>query len=70
MLSNNPNDFVNDVNQRYKTYKNALNRLISNGKRCYYNKILNENRSNPKKIWQTINLLHNSQKLKNQVEIT
>ena len=48
----------------------ALNRLISNAKRYYYNKILIENRSNPKKIWQTINILHNFQKLKNQVEIT
>ena len=70
MLSNNPNDLVNDVNQRYKTYRNALNRLVSNAKRYYYNKKLIENRSNPKKIWQTINILHNSQKLKNQVEIT
>ena len=70
ILINNPNDLVNDVNQRYKTYRNALNRLISNAKRYYYNKILIENRSNPKKIWQTINILHNSQKLKNQVEIT
>ena len=44
--------------------------MISNAKRYYYNKILIENRSNPKKIWQTIYILHNSQKLKNQVEIT
>ena len=70
ILSNNPNDLINDVNQRYKTYRDALNRLISNAKRYCYNKILVENRSNPKKIWQTINILHNSQKLKNEVEIT
>ena len=70
ILSNNPNDLINDVNQRYNTYKNALNRLISNAESYYYNKTLIENRSNPKKIWQTINILHNSQKLKNQVEIT
>ena len=70
ILSNNPNDLVNDVNQRYKTYRNALDRLITNAKRYYSNKILIEYRSNPKKIWQTINILHNSQKLKNQVEIT
>ena len=69
ILSNNSNDLVNDVNQRYKTYRNALNRLISKAKRYYYNKILIENRSNPKKIWKTINTPHNSQKLKNQVEI-
>ena len=61
---------VNYVNQRYKTCRNALNRLISNSKRYYHDKILVENKSNPKKIWQTINILHNSQKLKNQVEIT
>ena len=47
-----------------------LNRLISNAKRYHYNKILIENRSNPKNTWKTINILHNSQKLKNQVEIT
>ena len=70
ILSNNPNDLVNNVNQRYKTYRNASNHLTSNANRYYYNKILIENRSNPKKIWQTINILHNSQKLKNQVEIT
>ena len=69
ILSNNPNDLVNDVNQRYKTYRNALNRLISNAKRYYYNKILIENRSNSKKIWQTINILHNSQKQKNQARL-
>ena len=51
MLSNNPNDSVNDVNQKYKTYRNAFNRLTSNAKRYYYDKILIENRSNPKKIW-------------------
>ena len=28
ILSNNPDDLVNDVNQRCKTYRNALNRLI------------------------------------------
>ena len=61
---------INDANQRYETNRNALNRLIGNATRCYYNKILIENRSNPKKIWQTINILHNSQKLKNHVEIT
>ena len=33
ILSNNPNDLVNDVKKRYKTYRNALNRLISNAKR-------------------------------------
>ena len=70
ILSTSPNDSFNDVYQRYKTYRNALNRLITNVKRYYYNKILIENRNNPKKIWQTINLLHNSQKHKDQVEIT
>ena len=42
ILSNNPNDLVNDVNQRYKTYRNALNRLISNTKRYYFTETLNE----------------------------
>ena len=58
ILSNNPNDLINDVNQRYKAYRNALNRLMANGKRHYYNKILIENGSNPKKIWQTISILY------------
>ena len=58
ILSNNPNDLINDVNQRYKAYRNALNRLIANAKRHYYNKILNENGSNSKKIWQTISILY------------
>ena len=70
ILSINPNDLVNDVNHSYKTYRNALNLLISKAKRYYYNKLLIENRINSKKIWQNITILHNSQKLKNQVEIT
>ena len=71
ILSTYPNDSFNDVYQRYKAYWNALNRLITNSKRYryFYNKILVENRSNPKKIWQTIDLLHSSQKQKDQDEI-
>ena len=29
ILSNNPNDLINDVNQRYKTYRNVLNHLVT-----------------------------------------
>ena len=70
ILSSHPRDSINDVNQRLKTYQNASNRLVINAQKAYYiKKILIENRSNPKKIWQTINFQHIFQKLKDQVEI-
>ena len=62
---------MNDVNQRFKTYRNASNRFVISAQKAYYiKKILIENRSNSKMIWQTINFLLIFQKLKNQVEIT
>ena len=50
VLRNNPRDLIVEVEQRFKNYRNALNRLISVAKREYCNKIFIVNKSNPRTI--------------------
>ena len=39
----------------YKLYRNKLNKIVKNAKRCYYSNFIYQHRSNVKKIWQIIN---------------
>ena len=47
------------LKERYKTYRNTLNRVIRQSKRNYSHKILDENKGNSKTTWDVINELVN-----------
>ena len=58
-----PNNYQFD---KYKKYRNVLNRAIEGAKRNYYNKIVTEEKHNSEKLYQTINKIC---KLKNSKRI-
>ena len=39
------------LTEKYKAYRNALNRLLRLAKRNYYHSVLNEHKSNSQKVW-------------------
>ena len=41
----------------YRSQINAVTRVIRQRKRNYYDEIINENQSNPKKLWKVLNQL-------------
>ena len=43
--------------EKYKAYRNALNRLLRLAKRNYYHSVLNEHKGNSQKVWQVVNEL-------------
>ena len=48
----NSDDLV--LTEKYKAYRNALNRLLRLAKRNYYHSVLNEHKGNSQKIWQVV----------------
>ena len=40
--------------EKYKKYRNWLNKILSNAQRAYYEKILDENKGNLRKSWQIL----------------
>ena len=56
---------LND-DDKYKKYRNVLNRAIEGAKRNYYNKIFTEEKHNSEKLYQIINKIY---KLKNSKRI-
>ena len=50
--------------EKYKTYKNKLNHSLRIAKRSYYDKKLNESKSNMRATWRLLNELLNSKKLR------
>ena len=44
----------------YKTYRNTLNRIVSNAKNSYYMNMFTNFRNDTKKIWNAINQLKNN----------
>ena len=40
---------------KFKKYRNVLNRVIEGAKRNYYNKVVTEEKHNSKKLYQIIN---------------
>ena len=54
-LHKNSNNFV--LTEKYKAYRNALNRLLRLAKRNYYHSVLNEHKGNSQKVWQVVNEL-------------
>ena len=53
----------NILNQ-YKVYRNKINNLTSELKQKYYKNLIDQNKNNSKKLWQTINEYSNSNKTK------
>ena len=51
---------------KYKKYRNVLNRAIEGAKRNYYNKIVTKEKHNSEKLYQIINKIY---KLKNSKRI-
>ena len=47
------------LKERYKSYRNTLNRVIRQSKRNYYHKILEKNKGNSKTTWDVVNELVN-----------
>ena len=45
------------MTEKYKDYRNALNRLLRLAKRNYYHSVLNEHKGNSQKVWQVVNEL-------------
>ena len=45
------------LTEKYKAYRNALNRLLRLAKRNYYHSVLNEHKGNSQKVWQVVNEL-------------
>ena len=45
------------LNEKYKAYRNALNRLLRLAKRNYYHSVLNEHKGNSQNVWQVVNNL-------------
>ena len=45
------------LTEKYKAYRNALNRLLRLAKRNYYLSVLNEHKGNSRKVWQVVNEL-------------
>ena len=43
------------LTEKYKAYRNALNRLLRLAKRNYYHSVLNEHKGNSRKVWQVVN---------------
>ena len=46
-----------ELTEEYKTYRNTLNRILRLAKRNYYYQVLNENKSDLKKVWNVVNEL-------------
>ena len=47
--------------QDYRSHRNAVTRVIRQRNRNYYDEKINENQSNPKKIWKVLNHLTGKQ---------
>ena len=45
------------LTEKYKAYRNALNRLLRLAKRNYYHSVLNEHKGSSQKVWQVVNEL-------------
>ena len=45
------------LTEKYKAYRNALNRLLRSVKRNYYHSVLNEHKGNSQKAWRAVNEL-------------
>ena len=45
------------LTEKYRAYRNALNRLLRLAKRNYYHSVSNEYKSNSQKVWQTVDEL-------------
>ena len=54
-LHKNSNNLV--LTEKYKAFRNALNRLLRLAKRNYCHSILNEHKDNSQKVWQVVNEL-------------
>ena len=48
--------------EQYKSYRNRLNKILSNAQRAYYEKILEENKGNLRKSWQILKDIINRKK--------
>lgn len=64
MLQKNPNNL--ELKKQYTDYKNKLTNLIKKAKQDYYQNVINENKSNTKRLWKVVKEITKSdQKLKN-----
>ena len=54
-LHKNSNNLV--LTEKYKAYRNVLNRLLRLAKRNYYHSVSNEHKGNSQKAWQVVNEL-------------
>ena len=56
-----------NINNQYKIYRNKIVTLITNLKQEYYKNLIEQNKNNSKKLWQTINNYNNIIKAKSHV---
>ena len=52
----------------YKQFRNSLNRTIKIAKNSYYEKLINHNKNNSKKLWQSLGHLINFKSKTNKVQ--